>query len=155
MLTGKYLKKYYKKYAIPMIFGIVVLMLVDIGNMFIPDLIGKLVALFEDGYNPANIFDEVKKLGLYVLALSFAIAIGRVIFRLSLFKASTSIGEGLRNELFEKATRLDQAYYHTTKVGNIMSWIVNDCEEIQEYFGWGTVMLIDGVFDYSIAVKIT
>lgn len=152
MLLGKYLKKYYKKYALLMILGIIFLVLVDIGNMIIPDLIGKLVALFEDGYNPDNIIGEVKILGLYVLGISAAMALGRIIFRLFLFKASTSIGQGLRDELFEKATRLDQAYYHTTKVGNIMSWIVNDCEEVQEYFGWGTVMLIDGFFMTGIVL---
>ena len=54
---------------------------------------------------------EVKILGLYVLGISAAMALGRIIFRLFLFKASTSIGQGLRDELFEKATDVEGVFY--------------------------------------------
>lgn len=152
MLLGKHLKKYYKKYALCFIFGIIALAAVDVANLFIPDLLGKMVALFTPNYVASQIIEDVKIISLEVLLISVGMFVGRFVFRVFLFRASTGIGEGIRQEMFEKAERLDQAYYHTTKIGNVMSWMTSDTEEIMEYFGWGTVMLIDGVFMTTIVV---
>ena len=152
MLLGKYLKKYYKRFAIPLIVSVLILAAVDLIQLFIPDLMGKLVELFVDGYNPDKVADQVKVYGLEILGISAAIFVGRVVFRFFLFGSATKITEGLRQELFEKSERLDQSYYHTTKIGNIMAWITSDTEEIQEYLGWGTVMLVDGVFMTTIVI---
>ena len=152
MLIGKYLKKYYKRFAIPLIISVIILAMVDVIQLFIPDLMGKLVELFVEGYNPKKVADQVKVYGLEILAISAAIFVGRVVFRFLLFGSYTKITEGLRQELFEKSERLDQTYYHSTKIGNIMSWITSDTEEIQEYLGWGTVMLVDGVFMTTIVL---
>ena len=152
MLVGKYLKKYYKRFAIPLIISVLILAAVDVIQLFIPDLMGKLVELFVDGYNPDKVADQVKIYGLEILGISAAIFVGRVVFRFFLFGSATKITEGLRQELFEKSERLDQAYYHTTKIGNVMAWITSDTEEIQEYLGWGTVMLVDGVFMTTIVI---
>ena len=152
MLIGKYLKKYYKRFAIPLIISVIILAMVDVIQLFIPDLMGKLVELFVEGYNPEKVADQVKVYGLEILGISAAIFVGRVVFRFFLFGSSTKITQGLRQELFEKSERLDQTYYHSTKIGNIMSWITSDTEEIQEYLGWGTVMLVDGVFMTTIVL---
>ena len=146
MLYGKYLNKYHKKYGIFIFIGILFLCAVDIVQLFIPDLIGKLVALFEEGYNPDNVAKQVQVYGLQILLISLGMFFGRIIFRFFLFGSSTKITEGLRQDMFEKSLRLDQSYYHMTKVGNVMSWITSDTEEIQEYLGWGTVMVVDGFF---------
>ena len=70
MLYGKYLNKYHKKYGIFLFLGILFLCAVDILQLFIPDLIGKLVALFEEGYNPDNVIKQVEFYGLQVLLIS-------------------------------------------------------------------------------------
>ena len=146
MLFGKYLNKYYKKYGLGIILGIIFLVAVDTIQLFIPDLIGKLVELFEDGYNPEKVAQQVQFYGLEILIISLAMFLGRIVFRLFLFSSSTKITEGIRQDMFEKAQRLDQTYYHANKIGNVMSWMTSDTEEIQEYLGWGTVMLVDGFF---------
>ena len=152
MLFGKYLNKYYKKHGFFIFLGIFFLVLVDVANLFIPDLIGKLVELFVENYNPDNVIAQVQKYGLQVLLISAGILVGRIVFRLFLFGSSTKITEGLRQDLFEKSERLDQTYYHSTKVGNVMAWITSDTEEVQEYLGWGTVMLVDGFFMTGIVL---
>ena len=152
MIYGKYLNKYHKKYGFFIFLGIFFLVLVDVANLFIPDLIGKLVELFVENYNPNDVMSQVQVYGLQVFLISLGIFVGRVVFRLFLFGSSTKITEHLRQDLFEKAERLDQSYYHSTKVGNVMAWITSDTEEIQDYLGWGTVMLVDGVFMTAIVL---
>ena len=152
MLFGKYINKYYKKFGIGIILGILFLVAVDIVQLFIPDLIGKLVELFEDGYDPENVASQVAIYGLEILVISLAMFFGRIVFRLFLFGSATKITEGLRQDMFEKAQKLDQTYYHANKIGNVMSWMTSDTEEVQDYLGWGTVMLVDGFFMTGIVL---
>lgn len=152
MLFGKYINKYYKKFGLGIILGILFLVAVDIVQLFIPDLIGKLVELFEEGYNPENVASKVAIYGLEILVISLAMFFGRIVFRLFLFGSATKITEGLRQDMFEKSQRLDQTYYHANKIGNVMSWMTSDTEEVQEYLGWGTVMLVDGFFMTGIVL---
>ena len=152
MLFGKYLNKYYKKYGIFIFLGVLFLIAVDTVQLFIPDLIGNLVELFVEGYNPENVMKQVQFYGLEILLISLGMFAGRIIFRFFLFGSSTKITECLRQDMFDKSLRLDQTYYHCTKVGNVMSWITSDTEEVQEYLGWGTVMLVDGFFMTGIVL---
>ena len=152
MLFGKYINKYYKKFGLGIILGVLFLVAVDIVQLFIPDLIGKLVELFEEGYNPENVASRVAIYGLEILVISLAMFFGRIVFRLFLFGSATKITEGLRQDMFEKSQRLDQTYYHANKIGNVMSWMTSDTEEVQEYLGWGTVMLVDGFFMTGIVL---
>ena len=73
MLFGKYLNKYYKKFGLGIILGIIFLIAVDTIQLFIPDLIGKLVELFEDGYNPEKVAQQVQFYGLEILIISLSI----------------------------------------------------------------------------------
>ena len=152
MLFGKYINKYYKKFGLGIILGVSFLVAVDIVQLFIPDLIGKLVELFEEGYNPENVASKVAIYGLEILVISLAMFFGRIVFRLFLFGSATKITEGLRQDMFEKSQLLDQTYYHANKIGNVMSWMTSDTEEVQEYLGWGTVMLVDGFFMTGIVL---
>ena len=72
--------------------------------------------------------------------------LGRAGWRLAILSASKSIESDLRDEMFQKATLLSTRYYHSTNVGNILSIFSTDTETIQEYFGWGTIMVVDAVF---------
>ena len=146
MLLGKSLKKYYKHYIVLIIIGILSLIAVDWVQLYIPELLGKIVDLFETSYNPSDILEEVKSISLSVVFIALSMFIGRILFRVTLFRVSTGVAFGLRQEMFEKAERLDVEYYHNVKTGTLMSWVTQDTDEIQEFFGWGTVMLIDGVF---------
>ena len=146
MLFGKYINKYYKKYGLGIALGIFFLVCVDFIQLFIPDLLGKLVKLFYFFYNPDKVAQQVTDYGLEILLIALAMFFGRVVFRLFLFGSSTKITEGLRQDMFDKSQRLDQTYYHANKIGNVMSWMTSDTDEIQEYLGWGTVMLVDGFF---------
>lgn len=145
MLFGKYINKYYLKYGAYFLTGVLMLIFVDVLQLFIPEFLGQIVDYFDAG-SVAGHEQEIYKIVIYVLGVAFGMFIGRVVWRLSIFRASTGIEASLRNEMFLKAERLSQRYYHETKVGNIMNWFTTDLETIEEYFGWGTVQLVDAGF---------
>ena len=145
MLFGKYINKYYLKYWAFFLIGIIFLIVVDYLQLYVPEFLGQIIDFFDNG-SVAGHEKEIGQIIIYVILVSFGMFFGRVVWRLSIFHASTGIEASLRQEMFLKSERLSQRYYHETKVGNIISWFTTDLETIEEFFGWGTIMLIDASF---------
>ena len=147
MLFGKYINKYYLKYAILFILGIAALIAVDWIQTYIPEFLGNVIkVLNDDVMAEPDKKAEIIKLGLYTIAVAGGMFLGRFIWRITLFNASFRIESEMRHDMFLKAEALPRQYYHDTKVGSIMSWFTNDLETISEYFSWGTIMMVDAIF---------
>lgn len=145
MLFGKYINKYYKKYGFFFIVGILFLILVDYLQLYIPEFLGTIIDFFNNG-TAEDHWSEVIEIIFKVLAVAFGMFAGRIVWRFTIFHASTGIAANLREEMFLKAERLSTRYYHETKAGNIISWFTTDIETIEDYYGWGTITLIDAIF---------
>ena len=145
MIFGKYINKYYLKYWAFFLIGIIFLIVVDYLQLYVPEFLGQIIDFFDNG-SVAGHEKEIGQIIIYVILVSFGMFFGRVVWRLSIFHASTGIEASLRQEMFLKSERLSQRYYHETKVGNIISWFTTDLETIEEFFGWGTIMLVDASF---------
>ena len=143
MLFGKYINTYYAKYCWLFLIGLVGLVAVDVFQLFIPEYLGKLVDMFGGGTIDTGALKEII-LGVMVVAL--VMFFGRIMWRLSIFNASQRIEADLRHNMFLKSERLSQRYYHENKVGTIMAWFTTDLETLEEFFGWGSVMLVDAMF---------
>ena len=142
MLFGKYINRYYLKYALLFILGILALVAVDIIQLFIPEYVGEVVKILQSNGDKERIIT----LGIYVLIVAAGMFLGRFLWRITLFNAAFRIEADLRHRMFLKAESLPRQYYHETKVGSIMSWFTNDLETISEYFSWGTIMMVDAIF---------
>ncbi len=149
MFFNKYLRKYFKKYAIFIIIGIIALVAVDYIQLFIPEFLGKITGIFTEAVS-TGFNEEMKKQILQIVSWTVLVAlgmlVGRIVWRLAIFHTSKHIEAGLRQEMFEKAEKLSVEYYHVNTVGTVMSWFTNDVETVEEFFGWGTVMIVDGLF---------
>ncbi len=146
LIWGKYVRKYYPRFIIFFLIGLAALVTVDIFQLRIPEIIGGLVdKLDKEGTIDVQSQEFIQTI-LSTIVIAVVLFVGRIVWRLSLFYASKRIEENLRKEMFEKAEKLDVSYYHNNKVGNIMSWATDDLETLQEFLGWGSLMVIDGVF---------
>lgn len=148
MLFNKYLKRYYLRYAPLFLLGIAALILVNYFQLYIPEYLGKLVDLCtaaERGGEPLTVA-SIRDLLIGVVMVAVVLFLGRTVWRLSIFNASGKMEAGLRHTMFRKAERLSERYYHENKTGAVMAWFTTDLETIEEYLGWGTVMMVDAVF---------
>ena len=146
MLFGKYINKYYRKYAFFFIVGIVALVLVDVAQLFVPQFLGDIVNILSDGTISAEDQSKIIYMVIATLVVAGVMMLGRFLWRVTIFHASFKIEAHLREEMFLKAERLSQRYYHENSVGTVMAWFTNDIETIQDFFGWGTIMIVDAFF---------
>ncbi len=152
LLWGKYIRKYYLRFLIFFLLGVAALVTVDIFQLKIPEIIGGIVdKLSKEGTIDVHSQYFIQTI-IDVVIVAIVLFVGRVVWRVTLFYASKRIEENLRKEMFLKAEQLDVTYYRNNKVGNIMSWATDDLETIQEFLGWGSLMVVDGLFLTALAL---
>lgn len=146
MLLGNYLNKYYKRYWYLLLVALIALIACDWFQLYLPDALGRIVSLFSN--DASNRIDEssLMKIIYEVLGVGTILFVGRITWRLCIFYVSKKIQSEVRHEMYLKAERLSVSYYHQNKVGTIMSWFTTDLETLEEYLGWGTLMMIDAIF---------
>ena len=149
-MTIKFIKKYYKKYIFLFILGILADVIVDAAQLYLPEYLGELVSTVSNNSN-INI-NDVMPIVTSVLIIAIVLFIGRIVMRFSILTSSGKIEADMRKEMFLKAERLSQRYYHEHKVGDIMSWFASDIEAIEEFAGWGTIMVVDALFLAGLAL---
>ncbi|MBQ7641778.1 MAG: ABC transporter ATP-binding protein [Acholeplasmatales bacterium] len=144
MITGKYINKFYIKYFWYFFFGVLFLIAIDILQLLIPEVVGKMI----DGVKDNSLFDNdiIWKYLLELVIVALSLLIGRFAWRFLFFGASTRIGADLRSDLFNHSLNLSNQFYKEHKIGGLMALYTNDLDVITDSFGDGFIFLVDAVF---------
>lgn len=151
MLFGKYINKYYKKYFLFFLVGVIALVAVDYFQLEIPNITGKII----DGIRSGELFNEDSKMLHYMLYLgliALIMFIGRFAWRYSVFGVAVKIESDIRDDMFNHSLKLSNQFYKEHKIGQLMALFTNDLQAIRQTFGGGTIMLIDSLFLGGIAL---
>ncbi|MBQ9468402.1 MAG: ABC transporter ATP-binding protein [Clostridia bacterium] len=153
MLFGKYINKYYKKYALLLLGGLVSLIAVDYLQLLVPEFYRIVVNGINEGTvlidGTKRAFDMtlfLERVCFPMLVVIGVMVLGRFLWRLCIVGAGIRTETGLRSEMFDHLKGLSVEYYKTNKVGNLMSLFTNDLETIEECFCWGFLMFFDALF---------
>jgi len=152
VIFGKHINRYYLKYALWLIGGLLTLAMVDAMQMEIP----KLYRMVIDGMSYGHILENGTKIPftmelvvdgicLPMVKVILAIVVGRFLWRICFFGSAVRLEADLRNRMFDHAKDLSRQYYQVNKVGDLMSLFTNDLDTVQECFGWGFMMFFDAV----------
>lgn len=159
MIFGKYINKYYIKYAPWLLLGIVTLCVVDYTQLIIPNLYQMVIngmnsgAVAVDGVSlPFDLDFLLDRVCLPMVAIILVIVAGRFLWRICFFGSAIGVEAGLRNEMFDHAKDLSRQFYQVNKVGDLMSLFTNDLETVHECFGHGVLMLFDVVCLGGLAI---
>ena len=152
MIFGKYINRYYLKYAPHLLVGLLALWTVDYLQLVIPELYQMVINGMNQGYvvvdGVQQAFDMtflLDKICMPMLVVAIAIVFGRFLWRVSIFGAAVRVETDLRDKMFDHAKRLSREYYQVNKVGNLMSLFTNDLDTVQECYGWGFMQFFDAL----------
>ncbi|MBD5499309.1 MAG: ABC transporter ATP-binding protein [Lachnospiraceae bacterium] len=159
MIFGKYINRYYFKYAGWLVLGLISLVTVDYLQLEIP----KLYRLVINGMNSGSVsvdgvqvaFDVnflLDSICMPMVGIILAMVFGRFLWRVCFFGSGVRLATDLRNRMFDHAKDLSREYYQVNKVGNLMSLFTNDLDTVQECFGWGVMMFFDALLLGVLAV---
>ncbi len=160
MIFGKHINRYYLRYALWLIFGLVALVMVDYLQLEIPKLYGAVVNGMNSGYVlvdgvqvPFDMAYVLDGICMPMVRIILVMVFGRFLWRVCFFGAAVKVEADLRNRMFGHAKDLSREYYQVNKVGDLMSLFTNDLDTVQECFGWGVMMLCDAVLMGVLAVS--
>ncbi len=159
MLFGKYINRFYIKYAPSLLFGIIALIFVDYFQLVVPELYKMVVNGLNDGAVEVDgvlmAFDMdflLDHICLPLLGIILTLVVGRFLWRICFFGSGIKVETELRAMMFDRCKDLSQQYYQVNKVGNLMSLFTNDLETVQDCFGSGVLMFSDALFLGALAI---
>ena len=152
MIFGKHINRYYLRFSVMLLLGLLALVGVDYLQLEIPAIYGMVVNGMHNGevvidgvthaFDMAFVMDRICMPMVKVIML---IILGRFLWRICFFGSAVRLEEDLRNRMFRHAQKLSREYYQVNKVGDLMSLFTNDLDTVQECFGWGVMMFFDAV----------
>ena len=159
MIFGKHINKYYLKYAIPLILGLLSLIAVDYAQLIIPNLYQMVI----NGINTGSVSVDgtvvpftaeflLNRICLPLIIIILVVLAGRFLWRIMFLGSAIGVVDDLLRKMFGTAKDLSREYYQVNKVGSMMSLFTNDMETIRESFGWGVMMFFDASIQGGLAV---
>ncbi|MBW1820178.1 MAG: ABC transporter ATP-binding protein, partial [Deltaproteobacteria bacterium] len=128
MKSTALIKPYFIENRVPIFFGLVCLIIVDLLQLFIPRIlkwaIDDLTAL------------QIDSKGLFfysalMVGIALMIGIFRYFWRRCLLGTSRRVEEGLRNRFFAHIQILSVSYFDKAKTGDLMAHATNDIQQIR------------------------
>jgi ATP-binding cassette subfamily B multidrug efflux pump len=134
------LKKYYRKYWLATVFGIIALAVIDLLQMLVPRILKTAVDdLVVGRATPRTLMFAC----LLIMLIALGVAVGRFFWRYLLIGSARRIERELRSDFYIHLTTLDVAYFDKTKTGDLMAHATNDINAVRMSIGFGLVILTD------------
>lgn len=132
---------YLWRYKWNYVLGILVLMLVDLFNLYIPQYTGEIIDGLANGFDMA----QIKAILLKLFGAGLLIMAGRFGWRYFIIGASRGIEYRIRNDLFRHIETLSARFYNTHKTGDLMAHFTNDLGAIRMAVGIAVITAFDAV----------
>ena len=133
-----YLWKYKHLYLI----GVLVLLIVDYANLYLPQFTGEIT----DGLAAHTIDSEgIRNAVLKMMVCAGILSVGRFAYRYFVIGTARKVEHALQNEIFAKLETLSQRYYNENKTGDLMAYFTNDLEAIRDAIGWSVISAFDAI----------
>ncbi len=159
MIFGKYINKYYVRYAGWLLAGLAALIMVDYMQLLVPNLYQMVINGMNQGWvlldGVRQSFDMdflLDRICMPMVWIVLSMVVGRFLWRMCIFGAAIKVETDLRNEMFSHAKDLSRQFYQENKVGGLMSLFTNDLDTVQDCYGSGFLMFFDALFLGLLAV---
>lgn len=159
MIFGKYINRYYLKYFVLILLGLVALIAVDYAQLKVPEMYRIIVDGVDKGTVNIGGLDRLFNLDLLwtevcvpMFVIIIAMVFGRFLWRICLFGSGIRVERDLRKKMFAHCETLSCEFYSREKIGNLMSLFTNDLETVQDCFGSGIMMTFDALFLGGLAL---
>ncbi len=154
-----FLRRNWKYYLI----GVVSLMTVDLAQLYVPRIVGKVVDKLEFfTFPPPQSIDiilsnnalssAVKIFSAWIVGLALAVFLGRFIWRLMIIGSARRFEKRAMRTLFNKLLELDPIFYGKMNRGELMSRFTNDLRAVWRMLSAGVVISTDATFMSIMAI---
>ena len=131
-----YIKQNFRK----ILFGIILLIIVDIAQLIIPKIMQYAIdGIGTAGFTKTNLFYA----GAAIFLIACLMTLLRFFWRLFLMGTAWSVDKNLRQEYFDHLISLSANFFNKVKTGGLMAYATNDLNAIRMLVAFGFVISVD------------
>jgi ATP-binding cassette subfamily B protein len=139
----RFLVSYIKRHIWSVIYGVIVLIAVDVAQIIIPRIVQRTVDMLGE---TAFSNELVARNTVYMLLLAVGMIALRFLWRVFLVGASRKIEKEVREDMFSHLQILSFNYFNKTQTGGLMALMVNDVNAVRMATGMAFIALTDAIF---------
>ena len=148
-----FLKRNWKYYLV----GVLSLISIDLAQLYVPRLVGKIVDRVEFYTSPPpsslyvifsdeSLMSFVKIFASWIIGLALAVFLGRFVWRMMIIGSARRFEKQAMRTLFDKLLDLDPIFYGKMNRGELMSRFTNDLRAVWRMLSAGVVISTDAAF---------
>jgi ATP-binding cassette subfamily B multidrug efflux pump len=126
------------RYRGRVLLGLLALLLVDGGQLIVPQIIRRAVDELTQGQSQGLLL-----YAMLVVGIAAIVAFFRFFWRFFLLGASRRIRRDVRNRLYDHMLKLSARFFHDTKTGELMAHFTNDVDAVMMAVGFGVLAFAD------------
>ncbi|MDO1514002.1 ABC transporter ATP-binding protein [Maribacter confluentis] len=135
----KHLNKYFKKYWLKLVLGIIITIVARLFQLIMPSYVNKSISVVERFLNAEIAKTEAQDLLLQFILIIVGAALLSGFFtflmRQTIINISRYIEYDLKNEIFDHYQKLSLNFYKKNRTGDLMNRISEDVNEVRMYAG--------------------
>lgn len=149
-----YLNKYFYKYKIRFILGVIITIFAQIFTLFTPQLVGDSIRTLES-LTPQDHQEVVSILTrniIYILITTLIAGFLTFVMRQTLIVMSRHIEFDLKNEIYAHYQVLSQSFFKRFRTGDLMNRISEDVGKVRQYAGPALMYSINTVIRFAVVL---
>jgi len=140
MKTFKKVVPYIRKNLFKIIFGIILIIIIDAGQLITIKVIQKAIdGIGKQGFTATSLLYA----SLLILGITIVITILRYFWRIAFIGTAWIIDRDLRQMFYDHLLKLSPNFFNKTKTGDLMAYATNDMNAVRMLIGFGFVVGAD------------
>ena len=144
------LKKYFAKYKNKLAWGIIFIILSNVGMVYIPLLLKDAINILQEKIT----IDKILYYAILIVVASLISGVFRFFIRQTIIVVSREIEYDLRFDFWQKIQKLPLRYFQNNSTGNIMAHATNDINAVRMFIGPAVMYSIDTTIRLIMVIAI-
>lgn len=152
-----HLNKYFYKYRVRLIIGIIITIIAKLFTVFVPELIGSTIDIVNEQLKNADNVEIFKsnllKNILYLIGTAIIAGFFTFTMRQTIINVSRYVEYDLKNEVYQQYQRLSLNFYKQNRTGDLMNRISEDVSRVRMYAGPAIMYSINTITLFVVALS--
>ncbi len=152
-----HLNKYFYKYRVRLIIGIIITIIAKLFTVFVPELIGSTIDVvneqLQNGEDVELFKSNLLKNILYLIGTAIIAGFFTFTMRQTIINVSRYVEYDLKNEVYQQYQRLSLNFYKQNRTGDLMNRISEDVSRVRMYAGPAIMYSINTVTLFVVALS--
>ncbi len=153
-----HLNKYFYKYRVRLLIGILITIIAKLFTVFVPELIGSTIDVVNEqlkhAENDIDIFkSSLLKNILYLIGTAVIAGFFTFTMRQTIINVSRYVEYDLKNEVYQQYQRLSLNFYKQNRTGDLMNRISEDVSRVRMYAGPAIMYSINTITLFVVALS--